>query len=232
MKRMILTAVALVALTTVACAENFGSTFGALTTARATDKGETYFGGRLGIADATSFVASVTRGLSEKADGRLKAGLIDDDFFKTELILGADLKWQVWNVETTVTEGDVTRSKYPLDLAVGPFVEWVKFDYDNNAFLESATVFEIGAQVVGSYPVHLKNGALISPYGRLNVRNESFRMDLGPTAPSGTDLSDSHIALGLNGGVAWRPRGLTTVFYGEIQIDGNDGVFLGVDFRL
>ena len=232
MKRTLLVVAAIVALTTAAYAENFGSTFGALTTASATGRGETYMGGRLGIADATSFVLSMTRGLSDKADGRIKAGLIDDEFFKTELILGADLKWQVWNVETKVTEGENTRSKYPFDLAVGPFVEWVKFDYDNNPFLESATVFQIGAQVVGSYPVHLQNGALISPYGRINVRNESFSLDLGPTAPAGSDLSDSHIALGFNGGVAWRPRGMTTVFYGEIQIDGNDGVFLGADFRL
>jgi len=232
MKRMFLTVAALVALTTAGYAENFGSTFGALTTASATGRGETYIGGRLGIADATSFVASVTRGLSDRADGRLKAGLIDDEFFDTELILGADLKWQVWSVETKVTEGKNTRSKYPFDLALGPFVEWVKFNYDNDPFLESATVFEIGAQLVGSYPVHTRGGALVSPYGRFNVRNESFSTDLAPGAPTTAEFSDSQVALGFNGGVAWRPRGMTTVFYGEVQIDGNDGVFLGVDFRM
>jgi len=232
MKRTILIVAALLALTTASYADNFGSTFGALTTASATGRGETYFGGRLGIADATSFVVSVNRGLSDIADGRIKAGLIDNDFFKTELILGTDLKWQLWNVETQVTEGETSHSKYPFDLAVGPFAEWVKFDYDNDPFFESSTVFQIGAQVVGSYPVHLKNGALLSPYGRINVRNESLSVNLAPGATSTSDFSDSHIALGLNTGLAWRPRGLTTVFYGEIQIDGNDGVFLGADFRL
>ena len=34
---------------------------------------------------------------------------------------------------------------------------------------------------------------------------------------------------GLNMGVAWEWTKSTT-FYGEIQLDGNDGLFLGFDF--
>jgi hypothetical protein len=232
MKRMLLTVAALLAFATTALADNFGSTFGALTTASATGRGETYLGGRVGIADATSFVASIGRGFTDKADGRFKMGLIDDELFKTELILGADLKWQVWNVETPAAQGQTAASKYPFDLAVGPFAEWVKFGFDNNLVLESETVFQLGAQIVGSYPVHLKNGALLSPYSRINLRNEWYSANLAPGVPSTGGLTDSHLALGFNRGLAWRPRGMTTVFYGEIQIDGNDGVFLGADFRL
>ena len=232
MKRTLLTVALLLAFATTAMADNFGSTFGALTTASATGRGETYLGGRVGIADATSFVASLSRGFSNIADGRFKVGLVDDQAFKTELILGADLKWQVWNVETPAAQGANATSKYPFDLAIGPFAEWVQFGFDNNPILESETVFQLGAQIVGSYPVHLKNGALLSPYSRLNVRNEWFSTNLAPGVPSTYEISDSHLALGFNTGLAWRPKGMTTVFYGEIQIDGNDGVFLGADFRL
>jgi hypothetical protein len=231
MKRTLLTVTVILAFAANATADNFGSTFGALTTASATGRGETYFGARLGLADATSFVASIGRGFSDKADGRFKMGLLDDELFKTELILGADLKWQVWNVETPAGQGN-SATKHPFDLAVGPFAEWVRFGFDNDLILESETVFQLGAQLVGSYPVHLKNGGLLSPYGRLNVRNEWFSTDLAPGVPSSFEVSDSHLALGFNSGVAWRPRAMTTVFYGEIQIDGNDGVFFGADFRL
>ena len=230
MKRTLLwTLTAVLMLTVAGHAENFGSTFGALTTAQAVGRGETFLGGRVGVAEATSIVGSLTRGLSDIADGRFKAGFIDDELFKTELILGADLKWQVWNVLNVAPDAE---TRPPFDLAIGPFVEWVSFDFDDNLILESQTVFQIGGQVVGSYPFHLQNGALVSPYGRLNVRHESLSTETAPGIDDSFAISDSHLALGFNGGVAWRPRGTTTLLYAEIQIDGNDGLFLGADFRL
>lgn len=230
MKRTLLwTVAAVLTLTAAGHAENFGSTFGALTTAQAVGRGETFLGGRVGVADATSIVGSITRGLSGIADGRFKAGFIDDELFKTELILGADLKWQVWDVLNVAPDAE---SKPPFDLAVGPFVEWVSFDFEDNLIIESQTVFQIGGQVIGSYPFHLQNGAMVSPYGRFNVRHESLSTDVASGVEESLAISDSHLALGFNGGVAWRPKGTTMLLYGEIQIDGNDGLFLGADFRL
>jgi hypothetical protein len=41
--------------------------------------------------------------------------------------------------------------------------------------------------------------------------------------------SNSDIKFGLNGGVAWDLTRLMRL-YGEFQLDGNDGVFFGIEF--
>jgi hypothetical protein len=99
-------------------------------------------------------------------------------------------------------------------MAAGGFLEFIDFG--------GASLLQFGGQLIGSYPVTLSNGKLLSPYGRLNVRLERASMSGGG--------SDSDMQFGLNGGVAF---GLTSTvnLYGEFQIDGNDGIFLGIDFR-
>ncbi|MCP4685534.1 MAG: hypothetical protein GY867_08790 [bacterium] len=190
-----------------------GSAFGTLTTADVLGQGKGNFGFGVGIADATSFVGSFTFGLSEYTDGRVKLGLVDNDGADTKFTIGADFKWQYW------TFGSET--SHPFDMAVGGFFEYADFD--------AASVVQLGGQLIGSYPIELKSGGTLAPYARVNARLESISFDQAPG--SGADDSESNLELGLNGGVQWIMTSTVTV-YGEFQIDGNDGVFFGVDFNV
>ncbi len=187
----------------------FGSMFGNLSTAQAIGQGKAAFGGGIGIADATSFHGSFTFGLSTYMTGRLRLGGYDPgDYADVQLVFGADLQYQIWSMN------DVGK-KPPFEMAVGAIFEFL--DMDN------ASVLELGGDVIGSYPFLLKGGTTLSPYGRLNIRLERFSFD----TPAG-DGSDSNLEFGFNGGVKWQ---LSPNFsaYGEFQLDGNDGLFLGLD---
>jgi len=48
---------------------------------------------------------------------------------------------------------------------------------------------------------------------------------------SGRDGSDSNLEIGITAGVQWIWTPNVSLF-GEVQIDGNDGLFLGVDFGI
>lgn len=192
----------------------FGSSFGNLTTAKPVGAGKANIAGGVGIADATSFFGALTYGLSTYTDGRLKLGLVDGDNSDTEFTFGADFKWQMWDYQPG--------GRYPFDMAVGGLFEYVSSGgagYD-------VSLFQIGAFALGSYPVALNSGGSLTPYGRLNVRVERASID----TPVGDD-SESNLEFGFNGGVAWSPSPTTTL-YGEFQLDGNDGVFFGIDFNV
>ena len=190
-----------------------GSSFGCLSTARAAGMGKADFGAGLGFADGTSFFGSFTYGLSQYTEGRFKLGLIDDDDYDdAEVTLGADFKYQVWSYEK-----DGAR---PLDMAVGGFFEYVD--------LGRLSVLQIGIHMIGSCPYAMTNGTTLSPYGRLNVRIESVSWD---DALPGRDDSKTHLRLGLNAGVCWEVTSTVDLF-GEFQIDGNTGLFLGIDYNV
>jgi hypothetical protein len=210
MKKSLLAALVVCLIASQGFAEGFGTAFGTLTTARALGQGRGNMGLGVGIADATSFFGTFTYGLSKYTDGRIKLGLRDD--FNTKITFGADFKWQFWNVGQGRTE--------PLDGAIGGFFEFE--DYGGGS------VFQIGAQLLGSYPFQLSRGGTLSPYGRFNVRVEakSYEQPIAGNTSSSTDLE-----FGLNGGVKWSATP-TIDLYGEFQIDGNDGVFFGIDFNV
>jgi hypothetical protein len=90
----------------------------------------------------------------------------------------------------------------------------------------------VGFQMLGSFPIKLERGGSLSPYGRVNVRFESIRADLVSGVPTSLDASEDQLALGLNAGVSWHPRASSIALFGEFQIDGNDGVFFGIDYML
>ena len=91
----------------------------------------------------------------------------------------------------------------PIDLAAGCFAEYV------------TDVFQFGGQVIGSRTFILSNTTqALSPYGRLQVRLESVK-------------SKSEIEFGLNAGVKWDVTPNFSLF-GELQVDGNEGIFLGL----
>lgn len=193
-------------------ADGVGSAFGALTTARTQGQGRIDLGIGAGIADATTVFATLEFGLSQYTDFRGKLGLYDDDFDDVDFAVGADLKWQFWDMAQGRRE--------PFDMSFGAMFEYIKPEY--------ASVIEIGGFVIGSYPFVLENAGTLSPYARFNVRLESVSWD--DDFP-GHDDSDTDIRFGINGGAAWEASDFITIF-GEFQIDGNDGVFLGVNFNL
>jgi len=215
MKKVILyVSIPLVLIASSACADgSFGSAFGTLTTARALGQGNGTFGFGVGLADYTSFVGTLGYGLSEYSDGRLKLGFIDPDGGDAEITLGADYKWQFWSV--------AGNSRHPFDFAVGMFMEYVAY--------EPISVFQLGGQLIGSYPVALKRGGTLTPYARFNARVEALSRDSQPSDPA--DDSESNLEVGLNGGVQWQMTS-TVASYVEFQIDGNDGIFLGIDFGI
>ncbi len=181
-----------------------GSAFGSLTTATTLGQGHGNFGGGVGIADATSVFGTFTYGLSKYTDGRIRLGFRDD--VDAELTFGADFKWQFWNV------GQGRRE--PLDMALGGFFEYTDFG--------PLSVFQFGGQLFASHPFQLSRSGALSPYGRFNARMESF---------SGGGASETELEFGLNAGVAWQATPAVALF-GEFQLDGNDGVFFGIDFNI
>ncbi|MBD3403295.1 hypothetical protein GF420_10405 [candidate division GN15 bacterium] len=216
MKRMLATVVCLVILL---CGSGYtidaaGSAFGNLTTAKTIGPGKANFGGGVGIADATSFFGMFTYGMSAETDFRAKLGLIDADGADTKFTLGVDAKWQMWEY--------VPDGRHPFDMSLGGMFEYV--DYDG------LSVWQLGAFVLGSYPIQLQGGGgTLAPYGRVNIRLENLSLDL-PPGFSGDD-SESNLEFGFHGGVSWSPTEATTL-YGEFQLDGNDGVFFGIDFNV
>jgi hypothetical protein len=213
MKKLFVLTVALVAAaaTSASAVSAHGSAFGNFATATTLGQGKGAFGVGVGIADATSVVGWFNYGLSTYIDGRLKLGLIDNS--ETEVTFGADFKYQFWSATGTVPN--------PLDMAVGGFFEFV--DYG------PLSVLQVGGDLKGSYPFTLSNNTVLSPYGRFQIRLENASWDAEWVGPGLGSDSESELEFGVNGGVSWQlTRNITA--YGEFQIDGNDGVFLGIDF--
>lgn len=206
MKRIVATTLIVFALAVPTYASSsFGSAFGTLTTARSIGMGEGTFGFGVGIADATSFVSWLKYGLANYLDGRVKIGLVDADWSDTRITIGADLMYQLLDASPA--------SNDPFDLSLGGFMEYA--DY-------SGTLFQIGGAAVGSYEFMMKSGQTLTPYARFNMRIESYSSDY---------YDNSDLELGLNGGVQW---GITKTVkgYGEFQLDGNDGVFFGLELSV
>jgi len=185
-----------------------GSAFGCLSTAKALGQGKGYLGGGIGLgSNATSFFGTFDYGLSTYTNGRLKLGLYDPDGGDAGLVLGGDFRYQMLSIAEDPDK--------PFDLAPGGFFEYIDF--------EGGSIFELGAMAIGSYPLELSSGNILSLYGRFNLRLEHYSADGGG--------SDSELKFGLNGGVCFEVSELVKL-YGEIQLDGNDGLFLGIDYNV
>lgn len=211
MKKILLATVLIMTLTPNARAGSVGSSFGCLTTAHAIGMSKGNFVGGVGIAEATSVFGRFDYGLSAYTTGGLKLGLVDADS-DTKLTLGADFRYQFMSA-TGLKNG-------ALDMAFGGFFEYA--DYGK------VSALQLGGQLLGSLPMTLKGGTVLTPYGRFNIRLESIDVDLGPVGKGG---SDSNLEFGLNGGVKW-DLARTMNMYLEFQLDGNDGLFFGLEFPI
>jgi len=215
MKKVIIAAALtlLVSGVSVHAMDAIGSSFGTLTTASAMGQGKGAFGFGVGVADRTSFVGAFAFGLSQYSDGRIKLGLADPDNGDAKLTFGADYKWQFWNY------GSGNNS--PFDAAVGMILEYADF--------ERYSALQFGGQFIGSVPITLRRGGTLSPYGRFNARVEWISLDR-QVGYDGDD-SQSNLEVGLNGGVLWQMTP-TVGSYVEFQVDGNDGIFFGIDLNV
>lgn len=229
MKRTVLTVIALLAMVSTSNAGGLGSFFGALTTAETIGKGEINFNGRLGLADATSFGGGITYGVSDNMDARFQLGSVDIDAYGSTTTFAGDVKLQIWDKSATSSHRS-SRSKNnskPFDLALGAYFETISMDVTVLTLKSSLSVTQIGVSALASFP---PSKGSITPYGRLNIRNESItaEVDLGLGA---VKVSDSQIQLGFNGGLAWSASP-TIKLFGELQLDGNTGAFFGANFSL
>lgn len=196
-----------------------GSAFGTQATAQALGQRVGYFGVGVGIADYTSVVGSFDYGLSKYTTGRLKLGFTDGgDNTDMSLSMGAEVRWQIWQA------GGV--NKRAVDLAIGPMIEYFKINTSSPAVNNEVSVFQFGAFVLGSHSFIMTNGQLFTPYAKLNVRNENVHVQA-----VGVDNSQSDLRVGLGTGVSYQMSN-TMNLYGELQFDGNNGFFMGVDFKV
>lgn len=187
-------------------ADSFGSGFGLFATANTNGDGVSKILGGVGLADANSVFGIYSYGLSSHTDGRLKFGVIDDNADNTEIMIGADIIYNIISTEEL--------NNGPFDMGVGGFFEYYEF----NAF----TIWQFGGQFIGSYPLILSNQSRFVPYGKVDVRVESVSSDL---------VDDSNIEVGFNAGAEWEATKDINLF-GEFQFSGNDGLYLGIQFKM
>jgi hypothetical protein len=219
-KTTILTTVIAVLLAGSSFAAGVGSVFGTQATAEAVGHRVGYFGVGVGIADLTSFVGTFDYGFSKYTTGRLKLGFADEgSATDMSISFGGEIRWQLWQAGGT--------SKRPLDLAVGAMSEYMKFSDRIGTVETSLSVFQFGGFVLGSHAFVMSNGKLITPYAKLNVRLEDTNAEV--TGLPGTSSSD--LRVGLGSGLSYSVSN-TMNLYGEFQVDGNEGVFFGVDFKV
>lgn len=179
-----------------------GTAFGTMSTAQTIGQGLGALGLGVGAAEMNSFFGFFAYGMSATSEGRLKLGIVDKNKEDAKVTFGLDFHHQMLDANTARQD--------PLDLAVGGFMEYV----DNS--------FQIGADLLGSHPINLSNNTTLTPYGRFNVRLERIKR--------GAE-TESDLKFGLTFGAAWD---MTADFglYGELQFDGNDGLFIGLRYRV
>ena len=203
-KVIVLVSASVLLLSSVAVAGNGkGSNFGSFATASARGMGEGSFTLGVGIADQNLVLGIFNYGLSRFTEGSIKLALVDFDGKNNdnvEFAIGADFRHQFMVVDAV--------SKSPFDMAVGAFFEIVN---------PGSSILQFGGQLIGSYPVRLNSGKILTPYGRFNARLENVN-------------DNSELEFGFNMGVSWSLTGSVKLF-GEFQFDGNDGISLGVDLQ-
>jgi hypothetical protein len=210
MKVSVYLAVLIIGGFTISRADNsFGCISGNLASAEAIGYGVGYLGVFGGFGDnANSVFGSASYGFSKYTDGRVKLGFSDADNSGSDprLFIAADFKYQFMNYSNQ-------NRRQPLDMAVGGFTEFS----DYGPF----TIFQLGGNLIGSIPYRFSSGARLIPYGRLDFRLERW---------SFPGFSDSDFRAGLNLGAKYELSPDMNI-YGEIQIDGNTGLFTGIEFR-
>jgi hypothetical protein len=188
--------------------KSMGLISGNLTTAGVRPFGTGAVGLFFGFGDESANIfGTVSYAFSNYTEGRAKIGFSDPDMPDSdpELMLGFDFKYKFLDYAGTV-------KKDPLDMAVGALLEYVSY--------EGSSIIELGGNLIGSIPYRFQSGRSLVPYGSLNIRLERY---------SNGD-SDSDFRVGLNLGTKYELSDDVDI-YGELQIDGNTGLFAGLELK-
>jgi hypothetical protein len=181
---------------------------GQLSTPKTVTNGASTVGLYAGVFDdAIGLLGQYRYGIGGYTDLGFKLGVLDLDFQGSDAAadLAFDVKYQVMEM----------RMRDPFELSIDGGVDFL--------FAEDLTVLSLGFGPIGSYPVKLKSGRVLEPYGRLQVRVERTDLDRGG--------DDTDFEIGLNIGTAFELSGATRAI-GELQFDDQFGFFFGVDFEL
>lgn len=149
--------------------------FGNLQSARTVGEGVYTFGAGFMTGDnLTTVSGDFAYGFGKFTEGRARLGISDLDGPNTDptIALGAEFKYQFWNYEGGTEFDD------PFDLSFSGAFEFADYEF--------VRVTSIGANVLGSRPFLSRQGRRYGPYGRFNVRLQTFDPD---GDPSDTDIN-------------------------------------------
>ena len=188
----------------------FAQFSGQLSTPQTVANGYSKLGGYIGIYDGGIGVLGQYRyGVGGYTDIGAKLGIIDfnSGFHNSSTGFDAAFDFKYLAMER--------RLRDPINLSVGGQIEFVG--------VEGFNILSFGVNGVGSYPVKLRNGRTLEPYGRLQLRieNDDFNHN-----GSHTDFE-----LGFNPGVSFE-LSPTINAIGEFQFDETTAFFMGLDFAL
>jgi hypothetical protein len=203
---------ALVFLTSVSEA-GVGLVFGNLQPATTVGAGLYSFGAAASAGDnVTTVNGDFAYGFGMFTEGRIRLGVSEISGPNTDptVALGGEFKYQFWNFRGQGSSGN---SGDPFDLAFSGMFEYASFD--------NVSVTAFGVNVLGSLPFVGKKGRVYGPYGRFNVR-------LSTVSPAGP-VSSTDIKFAFTPGFMVQLTRQARAF-GEINIDENTGVSVGVQF--
>jgi len=167
---------------------------------------ETVFQGKsqglcyVGIYDeGLGLVGGLRYGIGGYSDVSFRLGFIDFDKNDDGFVLASDFRYQLMEI----------RIEDPLDLSAGGLFEFVRVKGSSN--------YSLGAFLVGSRNVALKDDMALWPYGRLVLRWDKHG-------------SEDYTNLGFNAGVSLELN-KTTLVSGELQFDDNFGFIIGIAFN-
>ncbi|OGC89580.1 MAG: hypothetical protein A2W25_14550 [candidate division Zixibacteria bacterium RBG_16_53_22] len=197
-------------LSVLICGTAFSQFSGQLSTARIVDNGASMAGVYAGVyEDAIGLLGQYRYGLGGYTDLGIKLGMLDLDDWRgndAAMDFSLDVKYQVMEVGM----------RDPFDLSIGGGLEFM--------FAEDVNIISLGLAPIGSYPIRLRNGRTLEPYGRLQMRVERRDWDY-------YNDEDAEFEIGLNMGTAFELSNSTRVL-AEFQFDNQYGFFLGANFGL
>lgn len=188
----------------------FAQFSGQLSTPQTVASGYSKVGGYVGIYDgAVGILGQYRYGVGGYTDIGFKLGIIDfnNGFHDGNTGFNAAFDFKYLAMER--------RLRDPINLSVGGLIEFTG--------VENLNIVSFGGNVVGSYPVTLRNGRMLEPYGRLQLRIEREGFNHGG---SNTDFE-----IGFNPGVSFE-LSKTVRAIAEIQFDESTAFFMGLDFDI
>jgi hypothetical protein len=194
----------------------FAQFAGQLSTPGTMDNGASLGGLYAGIyEDAIGVLGQYRYGVGGYTDIGFKLGLLDlDNWLGSDagIDFAFDVKYQVME----------RRLRDPFDLSIAGGTEFL--------FAEDMNIISFGLSPIGSYPVKLRNGRILEPYGRLQIRIERTHLDhvIVNGIQRGSD-DDTDLELGLNLGTAFELSKSTRAI-GELQFDEQFGFMFGAEF--